>query len=167
MEFASHRTGSLAAIRLSVHGVKSVTDTVPLPGADVVIRLREKAGKIHDLYRGQTAKGGMAEVQFQLPNLPAGEETLASDDGLALEIGLASRWMLHGSSLDWGGPAGRQGPGCRIARTARRRSGMRSPCPSSTMTRSSSTIPVSRPGWEATPRARARKATRPGVAGPR
>ena len=52
---------------------------------------------------------------------------LAANDGLALEIGLASRWMLHGSSLGGGVPAGRPGAARRIACSARSRSAMHRP----------------------------------------
>jgi hypothetical protein len=63
--------GSKTALRLSVHGVRSATETVPLPGAEVNIRLRgaangAKSFENHELYSGKIN----AETTIQLP-IPA------------------------------------------------------------------------------------------------
>src|SRR5438132_2399816 len=63
--------GSTASLRCTVQGVKSLTETMPLGGADVVIRLRDKK-KVHDLYSGKTGADGVAAVQFKVPALPSG-----------------------------------------------------------------------------------------------
>src|SRR5208283_737425 len=69
-------SGSLAAIRCGVHGVKSVTDNVPLAGAAVEVRLRNAAGKVFDLYKGKAGADGVADAQFKMPAVPAGQYTL-------------------------------------------------------------------------------------------
>jgi hypothetical protein len=64
--------GSTASLRCTVQGVKSMTESIPLGGADVAIRLREK-GKVHELYSGKTEADGVAAIQFKVPSLPAGQ----------------------------------------------------------------------------------------------
>src|SRR5262249_24591070 len=64
--------GSTASLRCTVQGVKSLTESIPLGGADVAIRLREK-NKVHELYTGKTAADGVAAIQFKVPALPAGQ----------------------------------------------------------------------------------------------
>ena len=69
--------GSTAALRCSVHGVKSVAETVPLPHAAVQVDLLDKTGKRTQLYKGSTADNGIASAQMQLPAaLPAGNYKL-------------------------------------------------------------------------------------------
>ena len=68
--------GSTASLRCGVHGVKSLTETIPLAGADVEIRLRSADGKEANLYKGKAGKDGSANVQFAVPDLPAGQYTL-------------------------------------------------------------------------------------------
>jgi hypothetical protein len=65
--------GSPAALRCEVHGVKSVTETVPLAGATVAVRLRSADGKkTYDLYEGKAGENGVADVQFKMPAVPSG-----------------------------------------------------------------------------------------------
>jgi hypothetical protein len=59
--------GSTAALRCDVHGVKSYTRTVPLPGSQVVIKLVDKNGKSHRLHQGKTGADGVAAVQMHIP----------------------------------------------------------------------------------------------------
>jgi hypothetical protein len=62
--------GTRAVIRCEVHGVKSLSETVPLPGATVAVRLRGEDGKVHEVYEGKAAAEA---VPFQVPALPAGK----------------------------------------------------------------------------------------------
>jgi hypothetical protein len=65
--------GSTAAIRCEVHGVKSVSQTVPLPGATVSVSLKAKDGKVRPLFEGKAGADGVADAQFKVPaDLPAG-----------------------------------------------------------------------------------------------
>ena len=83
---------SEASLRLGVHGVKSLTETVPLADAAVNVRLLPKDGKPIALYEGKTGADGMADVRFKMPALadgtykleivtksPLGEEKLERD----------------------------------------------------------------------------------------
>jgi hypothetical protein len=60
--------GSTASLRCTVEGVKSISESIPLGGSDVTIRLREK-GKVHELYTGKTVLEE-PEVNFNEPALP-------------------------------------------------------------------------------------------------
>src|SRR5262245_13139604 len=62
--------GSQAAMRCSVAGVKSVSETVPL-AADVTVKLYD-GKKTHTLFEGKTGLDGLADVKFTVPDLPAG-----------------------------------------------------------------------------------------------
>src|SRR5262249_29730250 len=64
--------GSTASLRCTVQGVKSMTESIPVGGADVAIRLHAK-DKIHELYTGKTEADGVAAIQFKVPSLPAGQ----------------------------------------------------------------------------------------------
>jgi hypothetical protein len=68
--------GSPATIRCEVHGVKSITENIPLAGATVDIRLRAKDDKGLPLATGKTGADGVAEVQFKVPDVSAGTYTL-------------------------------------------------------------------------------------------
>jgi hypothetical protein len=68
--------GSPATLRCEVHGVKSVAETVPLVGADVDVRLRAKDGKLTPLAAKKTGADGTADIQFKVPEVPAGQYTL-------------------------------------------------------------------------------------------
>jgi hypothetical protein len=68
--------GSQAALRCAVHGVRSATETVPLPGADVKVQLRGRGDKVYPLYRGKAGADGAAAVTFRVPELPAGSYKL-------------------------------------------------------------------------------------------
>ncbi len=63
--------GAPAVLRCEVHGVKSLTETVPL-AASVTVQLVGKDGKAIPLYEGKTGADGVAEVRFQAPAVPAG-----------------------------------------------------------------------------------------------
>jgi hypothetical protein len=68
--------GTEAAFRCAVHGVKSATETVPLPGSRVTFHLRSSApgapSKDVSLYEGKVGADGSAEVRFRVPEVPAG-----------------------------------------------------------------------------------------------
>jgi hypothetical protein len=68
--------GSPAAIHCNVHGVKSITETVPLAGADVTVRLNAKDGQVYLLAIGKTATDGTADPSFKVPEVSAGQYTL-------------------------------------------------------------------------------------------
>jgi hypothetical protein len=68
--------GSSAALRCDVHAVKSVVETVPLPGSTVAVTLRAKDGQTYDLYTGKTGDDGLARGEMKVPKLPAGEYKL-------------------------------------------------------------------------------------------
>ncbi|MCI0459089.1 MAG: MG2 domain-containing protein [Gemmataceae bacterium] len=67
--------GSTAPFRLSVHGARTPTETLPLPGSEVTLTLKAK-DKSHALYTGRTGKDGQIEANFQVPSLPTGQYTL-------------------------------------------------------------------------------------------
>ncbi len=68
--------GSTSALRCDVRAVRSATETTPLPGATVDVRLRTKDGKVHELYKGRTGDDGVARADFRVPALPAGDYRL-------------------------------------------------------------------------------------------
>jgi uncharacterized protein YfaS (alpha-2-macroglobulin family) len=65
-----------ASLRCSVHGVRSMSETVPHPNSDVTVRLLDAKGKAFPLYKGKTDRNGLAVVNFQVPDLPAGQYQL-------------------------------------------------------------------------------------------
>lgn len=79
--------GSTAALRCEVHGVRSLTETVPLAGAEVAVRLRAKDGQVVPLCRDKTGPDGVAAVRLTVPSLPAGSYSLevATKSGLGEE----------------------------------------------------------------------------------
>src|SRR5437660_38658 len=48
-----------ASLRCSVHGVRSMSETVPHPDSDVTVRLLDAQGKASLLYKGKTDKSGL------------------------------------------------------------------------------------------------------------
>jgi hypothetical protein len=64
--------GSSAVLRCEVHGVKSLTESIPLAGASIEVNLRSKDGKVIPLYSGKADVEGVAAVEFKVPALPAG-----------------------------------------------------------------------------------------------
>lgn len=68
--------GSPVAIRCQVQGVRSVTESVPLPGSAVTIGLKAADGKIQELFRGRTGKDGLEDVEFDIPTVESGQYTL-------------------------------------------------------------------------------------------
>src|SRR5262249_26936503 len=81
--------GSSTAIRCAVHGIKSMTQSMPLVGATVKVSLRphDGKGKPVSLYSGKTGKDGSAEAQFQVPAVPTGPYvlTVATQSALGQE----------------------------------------------------------------------------------
>jgi 5-hydroxyisourate hydrolase-like protein (transthyretin family) len=71
-----YAAGSIVALRCGVHGVQNLTETVPLPGSDVTVRLKDKTGKLHTLYKGKTGGDGMANAEFEMPALETGQYDL-------------------------------------------------------------------------------------------
>ncbi len=68
--------GAPASLACAVHGVRSIAEMVPLPGSTVIVRLRNPAGKSTEVYKGRTGAEGRADVQFEVPDVPAGAYTL-------------------------------------------------------------------------------------------
>jgi 5-hydroxyisourate hydrolase-like protein (transthyretin family) len=67
-----------ASLRLGVHAVKSLTETVPLPGATVDVRIDTKGAKgLVSLFEGKTDAEGRADVHFKLPALDPGTYKLS------------------------------------------------------------------------------------------
>jgi hypothetical protein len=64
--------GSRAALRCDIHGVKSVSETIPLPGASVAITLRDGKGKVVGDGSGKARGNGVADVDFKVPQVPPG-----------------------------------------------------------------------------------------------
>jgi hypothetical protein len=64
--------GSKATLLCEVHGVKSLTETVALPGSSVEVKLRDKDGKTFPVYSGKAGADGVASVEFKVPALPTG-----------------------------------------------------------------------------------------------
>src|SRR5262245_30664042 len=68
--------GSSAAFRCGVHSVKSLTETVPLVGAEVQVEMRSKDGKTYPLHRGKTSADGWDKTELKIPPVAAGPYTL-------------------------------------------------------------------------------------------
>jgi hypothetical protein len=68
--------GAPASLSCAVNGVRSLAETVPLAGSEVVVRLRDKAGKNLDVFKGRTDASGRANVRFDVPNVEAGPYTM-------------------------------------------------------------------------------------------
>ncbi len=69
-------SGSSVALRCDVHGVKSVVETIPLPGSTVEVKLRAKDGQVYDLYKGKTEDDGQVRTDLKLPKVPTGDYKL-------------------------------------------------------------------------------------------
>jgi hypothetical protein len=63
--------GTTAALRCAVHSVKSLTETTPLASA-VEVRMTDRDGKAHELFKGRTDEKGEAVVELKIPSLPPG-----------------------------------------------------------------------------------------------
>jgi hypothetical protein len=68
--------GSSASLRCGVHGVKSLTETIPLAGSTVAIELQAKDGKVYPLHTGKTGADGWDKAEFKVPSVPSGQYTL-------------------------------------------------------------------------------------------
>jgi hypothetical protein len=66
-------SGSIASLRCGVHGVKSLSETVPLPGADVEVQLKGPDQKVISLFKGKAGRDGVADAQFKMPAIPPGQ----------------------------------------------------------------------------------------------
>src|SRR5205823_5152867 len=64
--------GSSASLRCEVHGVRSLTRTVPLGGADVAVSLRRRDGKVFPVCKGKAGADGVLAVNFKVPAVPPG-----------------------------------------------------------------------------------------------
>jgi hypothetical protein len=74
---------SEASLRCSVRGVKSLFETVPL-SSQVTVQLHLPDKKVRTLYKGQSGSGGVADVRFKVPDLPAGSYELTVQTKSAL-----------------------------------------------------------------------------------
>jgi hypothetical protein len=70
-------SGSPAALRVSVLGARSLTESVPISGADVTIEIGadKEPGKV--LFTGKTDAKGNANARFNIPDLPDGNYTMS------------------------------------------------------------------------------------------
>jgi uncharacterized protein YfaS (alpha-2-macroglobulin family) len=68
--------GTTTSLRCSVQGVRSLTETVPLPAASVEVKLKDAEGKATLLFSGRTDDEGAVAAQLKFPALPAGDYTL-------------------------------------------------------------------------------------------
>jgi len=68
--------GSQAALRCRVQGIRSISESLPLPGSSVIVKLRDKDGKSRELGESRTGKSGLADVRFQVPEVTPGNYTL-------------------------------------------------------------------------------------------
>jgi 5-hydroxyisourate hydrolase-like protein (transthyretin family) len=71
-EFAA---GSTVAVRVMVKGAVSMSESVPVPNANVLVTMEEK-GELTILYEGKTDKNGESDVRFEMPNVPSGNYLL-------------------------------------------------------------------------------------------
>jgi hypothetical protein len=60
--------GSAAGLRCEVHGVKSMTQTVPLAGAAVTIQLKVRTAKLSQSTRARPAPTALPTSSFRCPN---------------------------------------------------------------------------------------------------
>src|SRR5437764_5689146 len=70
--------GTTAALRCAVHGVKSLTETVPLPQSTMEVRLKDKDGKLQDLFKGKADDNGTDAVNHKGHAMPSGTSKNAS-----------------------------------------------------------------------------------------
>jgi uncharacterized protein YfaS (alpha-2-macroglobulin family) len=59
--------GSRTSLRVGVHGVKTLTETVPLPGSSVEVSLTGRDGKTYSLYSGAVNGDGLVQADVQVP----------------------------------------------------------------------------------------------------
>ncbi|MCS7045631.1 MAG: MG2 domain-containing protein [Gemmataceae bacterium] len=69
-------TGSRTSVLCGVHGVASLTDTVPLPGSEVRVQLKDEKGGMHQLYAGKVGGDGLANIELEIPAVDAGQYEL-------------------------------------------------------------------------------------------
>jgi hypothetical protein len=77
-------SGSTAALRCSIHGVKSITETVPLANASIEVVLKDAQQKVHKLFEGKADAQGTAAIRLQVPSLPAGNYKMVVETKSAL-----------------------------------------------------------------------------------
>lgn len=68
--------GSKSIFQCDVHGVRSVKETMPLPGSEVKIQIHDKDNKETTLFEGRTNSDGRAEGEFKVPLLDSGNYQL-------------------------------------------------------------------------------------------
>ena len=68
--------GTQAPLTCTVQSVRNVTDTTPLPESDVIVRLKDKDGKVYDVAKGRTDATGQANVTMKFPSIAAGSYKL-------------------------------------------------------------------------------------------
>ncbi len=68
--------GSTTAIRCEVHGVRSLSETIPLPHSSIQVAFKDRTGKVVSRCEGQTGSTGSAALQVPVPKLPAGDYKL-------------------------------------------------------------------------------------------
>jgi hypothetical protein len=66
-------TGSKASLRCGVHSVKSLSEMIPLSGADVEVALRGPDQKVTSLFKGKAGRNGVADAEFTMPAVPPGQ----------------------------------------------------------------------------------------------
>jgi 5-hydroxyisourate hydrolase-like protein (transthyretin family) len=71
-----YHSGTSASLRCHVRGITSIAGPVPLPGAQVEVKLRTRDGTVYPLYSGKTGDDGNICASFQVPQLLAGEYKL-------------------------------------------------------------------------------------------
>lgn len=69
-------TGTQTPLACTVQSVRTLTDNVAIPGADINVRLKDKTGKYHDVAKGRTNADGRADLMMSMPNVEPGEFTL-------------------------------------------------------------------------------------------
>jgi hypothetical protein len=69
-------TGTQSPIACTVQSVRTLTENVAIPAADVTVRLKDKDGKYHYVAGGTTNNDGRADLQMRMPNLEPGQYTL-------------------------------------------------------------------------------------------
>src|SRR5262249_16019755 len=69
---ADFHAGSQASIQVGVQGIRTVAESVPLPGSNVTIALIDSKQKKHHIFAGLTDKDGKVLANFDMPALEPG-----------------------------------------------------------------------------------------------
>jgi 5-hydroxyisourate hydrolase-like protein (transthyretin family) len=65
-------SGSPSPLRVGVHGVKSVAESIPLADANVVIRMKLEDGKDLELFKGRVDRSGYVDANVSIPKVKPG-----------------------------------------------------------------------------------------------